>query len=274
MQDTSYLGVYSIGLPNAKGQMQKKMHFVWAEDSGTFCVQLLDGAFQPVGTKKSIGPVEFKKKYTHEPSVMAVPVNTGTKPWLHTPLLRASTPVQPSESVSEVARALASLHEQEIPEGSSPAKQTENYLRGFFGKALKRIKFPQERTAAINSLKTVAEVEEGIVPEHKFMFADFGVALRKNDLLELALACGKRVLALAPEDDHAHFNIARILFEMSQLEDAEQHLLTAQSMNPAETIYGKMLDYIQHERRRRLRPQKMSAASRKTTTGSQTRRKY
>lgn len=270
MQDTSYLGVYSIGLPNAKGQMQKKMHFVWAEDSGTFCVQLLDGAFQPVGTKKSIGPIEFKKKYTHEPSVLAVPVNTGIKPWLHTSPPRAGAPVQGSASGVEVAHALASLHEQAIPEGSSPAKQTENYLRGFFGKALRRIKFPKERTAAINSLKTVAEVEEGIVTEHKFMFADFGVALRKNDLLELALTCCKRVLLLAPEDDHAHFNIARILFEMNKLEDAEQHLLTAQGMNPAETIYGKMLDYIQHERRRHLRPQKMSTASRKTNTGSKT----
>lgn len=254
MQDTSYLGVYSTRLPNAKkGQTQKQMHFVWADTSGKFRVQALDGAFQPVGDKKLIGPAEFKRNYTHEPSVMAVPVNTG-QPWAD------SSAKQPKTSSSQLQMpGLA-------PDSKEPeAKQTENYLRNFFGKTLKRCRFPRERDAALNSLKTIIEVEEGIVPEHKFMFADFGIALRKNALLELSLACCKRVLDISPDDDHAHFNIARILFEMGQLDDAEQHLLTAQSINSDEGIYQKMLDYIQQERRRRFRPQKVSAAERTTT---------
>lgn len=249
MQDSSYLGVYSTLAPNATGQMQKRMHFVWSDESGKFHVQALDGAFQPVGIQKLIGPVEFKKNYTHEPGVMAVPVSSG-KPWLGGP---------PKQSVPSANKLqLPGL----APDSKEPeAKQTEDYLRDFFGKALKRARFARERNAALSSLKTLVEVEEGIVPEHKFMFTDFGIALRKNAQLELALACCKRVLDLSPEDDHAHFNTARILFEMNQLDDAEQHLLTAQSINGGETVYQKMLDYIQHERRRRFRPQKASAAT-------------
>lgn len=252
MQDSSYLGVYSTCAPNAKGHMQKRMHFVWSDDAGKFHVQTLDGAFQPVGIQKLIGPVEFKKNYTHEPTVLAMPVSTG-KPWL-------GGPEKQTQSTGKKLSLPGLAPDSKEPE----AKQTENYLRDVFGKTLKRARFARERNAALNSLKTLVEVEEGIVPEHKFMFTDFGIALRKNALLELALACSKRVLDLSPGDDHAHFNIARILFEMNQLDDAEQHLLTAQSINGNETTYQKMLDYIQQERRRRFRPQKASATGQPT----------
>lgn len=257
MQDSSYLGVYSTRVPNAKGHMQKRMHFVWSQESGKFHVQTLDSAFQPVGTQKLIGPVEFKKNYSHEPSVLAMPVSTS-KPWLGGPAKQVEAPVNKLQ-----VPGLA-------PDSKEPdAKQTENYLRDFFGKALKRARFARERTAALSSLKTLVEVEEGIVPEHKFMFTDFGIALRKNSQLELALACCKRVLDLSPGDDHAHFNIARILFEMNQLDDAEQHLLSAQGINGDEAVYQKMLDHIQQERRRRFRPQKASAtAQTKKSAGS------
>lgn len=253
MQDTSYLGVYSISLPNAKGQLQKRMHFVWAEDSGKFRLQALDSAFQPVGSTKLLGPAEFKKIYTHEPSILAVPVSKGA-PWRN--IAEKQSAPQPS-AVRGLVGDNAAPPTPEPPLGNAAAiKQTEEYLRDFFAKTLKRIRFSKERTAALSSLKTVIEVEEGIVQEHKFMFAEFGVALRKNDLLELSLACCKRVLDLSPDDDHAHFNIARIFVEMNQLDDAEQHVLTAQSLNPGEAVYQKMLDYLQLERRRRFRPQK------------------
>lgn len=258
MQDTSYLGVYSVCLPNARGQLQKRMHFVWAEDAGKYRVQALDGAFQPVGSKKLLGPVEFKKNYTHEPSILAVPVSAGT-PWRNIAGKQEEQfPQSPTVPGLAGDRAPTSAAPEAPPANAAASKQTEKYLRDFFAKTLKRVRFSKERSAALNSLKTVIEVEEGIVQEHKYMFADFGVALRKNDLLELALACCKRVLDLSPEDDHAHFNIARIFLEMDRLDDAEQHILTAQSLNSAESVYQKMLDHMQTERRRRYRPQKKS----------------
>lgn len=279
MHDTSYLGVYSIRLPNARGQMQKRMLFVWAEDSGKFRVQALDSAFQPVGAKKIIHPGEFKKNYVHEPSILAVPVSTSA-PWRsiagkkeegkeegkekgkeeekkieeekkaegHLPLSSAIPGLSKNAAIAPSSKA--------PPIDAAAVQQTETYLRDFFSKTLKRVRFSKDRTAALTSLKTVVEVEEGIVQEHKFMFADFGVALRKNDLLELALACCKRVLDLSPNDDHAHFNIARVFLAMNKHDDAEQHILTAQSINPSEIIYTKMLDHMQTERRRRSRPQK------------------
>lgn len=287
MHEKAYLGVYSTRIRDSKGQTQKKLHFVWSDETGGYCVQALDGAYQPVGAQKSVSAVVFKALYSHEPSVLAMPLGGRNNPLSSKAEVIAGSqkpaPDAPTRLTMGTMGAMGAMGKMGTPSAairSTPAKapppdtdqsdtdpaespatapeqikKTEDYLRGFFEKALKRSKRTGERTAAIEALKTVAEVEEGIVPAHKHMFADFGTSLRQNALLELALGCCKRVLELAPEDDHAHFNAARVLFDMNDLDGAEQHLLTAQSLDASEPVYAKMLDFIQKERRRRFKPQ-------------------
>lgn len=258
MHETSFLGVYSLRVENTKGNIPKTLYFVWSEDSGAFKVQLLNAAYQTVGDARVIGPATFKLKYVHEPSILAAPVNTN-KPWL-----TVGTPQMGNPG----GTGSASVHPTSssplpTPAGEGPTVQTERYLRDIFTKNIKRCSTIYDKKAAILSLKNIIAVEEGIVAEHKFMFADFGVALRKSNLLELSLSCCKRVLDLSPSDDHAHFNTARILFEMGEYVQAEHHLHHAQLLNPNEEIYQKMLDYIQLEQRRQWRPRKQAAVNNK-----------
>lgn len=264
MQETSFLGVYSLRVENAKGNIPKTLYFVWSEDSGTFKVQLLNAAYKTVGDKRAVGPATFKLKYVHEPSILAVPVNTS-KPWLNVgktqvgnPGGTGSAPLHPTSSTP-----LAT------PDDEGAVVQTERYMRDVFKKSIKQCSAIHDKKAAILSIKNIIAVEEGIVTEHKFMFADFGIALRKSNLLELSLSCCKRVLDLAPSDDHAHFNAARILFEMGMFGEATQHLLRAQLLNPTEKIYQKMLDHIQNEQRRQWRPQKQASVNQKNQSKRQ-----
>lgn len=260
MHDASFLGVYSLRVEQSIGNTHKKMYHVWAENSGTFLIQMLDGAHQPVGEKKSIGPATFKTKYIPESSVVADSAGVGKK------LLTGGKPeaaVQTTHSAVPLRAPTFTPTSPFVPPNESPEQQTERYLRSVFTTSIKRCRSIHDKKAAISSIRNIIEVEEGIVTEHKFMFADFGIALRKNNLLDLSLSCCKRVLELAPGDDHAHFNAARILFEMGEFIDAEQHLLKAQILNPEEGIYQKMLDYMRQEQRRRWRPQKLSAVQRK-----------
>lgn len=268
MHDASFLGVYSLRVDAPKGHMPKKLYFVWAESSGTFLIQMLNGAYQPVGEKKSIGPATFKLKYTHEATDLAVPVSTE-KPWI------TGGTLQKAEKATKVALApqgpsrTAPKVPAKISPPARPEQVTEQYLRDVFAKSIKRCHSVHDKKAAIAALQNIIEVEEGIVAEHKFMFTDFGIALRKSNLLELSLNCCKRVLELAPDDDHAYFNAARILSEMGEFADAEQHVLKAQLMNPHEGVYQLLLDYIQVERRRRWRPQKQAVENRKNQTKRQ-----
>ena len=127
----------------------------------------------------------------------------------------------------------------------------ENDLRAHFGTLLLKIRRDGDLQNALRSLQDIAEVEEGIVPEHKYMFAEFGINLRKGKLPEVALAHAKRVLSLAPGDSHAHFNIARIYHVLGKLDEAEQHLLSALEFSPDLEYARDFLAYIGKERRQK-----------------------
>ena len=258
VQGKTYLGVYSIRAKDAAAR--KRLFFVWADGDGGYIVQLLDGAYRPTGPLRSVNFTLFQGQFVYEPSILVAPLSVGQ-----------GTDAEPGARDDRTDGLPPPMDAPASPSPSQPsgnaasdAKEVENYLRSHFNKAMRRIKRPEERTAALESLKTLADVEEGIVPEHKHMFTDFGITLRKNELLELALSCSRRVLDLSPDDDHAHFNIARILYEMGRVDDAEQHLLAALDLAPDAIVCIKMLKYIQKQRRLRGKPQRTVPGSRRS----------
>ncbi|WP_394027345.1 tetratricopeptide repeat protein [Desulfovibrio falkowii] len=134
------------------------------------------------------------------------------------------------------------------PEAARKAKMTESKLRETFRQALLRLKRPRERQGALKALEQLAETTEDICTAHKHMFRDFGVRLRQSAHPDLALLFSRKVVQLAPDDDHAHFNLARILCMLGQYDDAAAHIRTAMSMNSDKSLYFRMLVYIRKEK--------------------------
>ncbi len=127
------------------------------------------------------------------------------------------------------------------------AKMTETRLRETFRQTLLRLKRPRERKAALTALEQLAQSTEDICVAHKHMFKDFGVSLRQNSQPALALLFSRRVVELAPNDDHAHFNLARILCLVGQFDEAAAHVRTAMNMGGEEPLYFRMLVHIRKE---------------------------
>ena len=114
---------------------------------------------------------------------------------------------------------------------------------------LLRLQFPSgltfgPRKAALLALEQLAQTKDGIIPAHKHMFRDFGVRLRQNSQPDLALLFSRKAVELAPEDDHAHFNLARILCSLGLYDEAATHIGTALSMSSGEPLYFKLLEHI------------------------------
>jgi hypothetical protein len=84
----------------------------------------------------------------------------------------------------------------------------------------------------LDSLRDIARVNKGIVTEHKYMFADFGVRLRKEDLPEIGLMHAMRALSLAPDDAHACFNVAYICWILGRIGETKRHLVLALQYDP------------------------------------------
>lgn len=222
MGKRTFLGVYSSGNKEFSGA-RRRLFFVWDNGQGSYDVQRISADFKPVDLIQTLPPRRFKDQYTPEPDITA----------------------QPEGELQVIAP---------LPEGvpfSPGAEEVETTLRAHFRKALLRCRRPADREAAMKALHTLAEVEEGIEAQHKHMFADFGISLRRERQHTLALVFCKRVLALAPHDDHAHFNAARVLMDIGDVDGAEQHILTAMDMNPANRIYERMLSHLKRQRRRK-----------------------
>ena len=127
----------------------------------------------------------------------------------------------------------------------------ESKLRETFRQTLLRLKRPRERKAALLALEQLAQTKDGIIPAHKHMFRDFGVRLRQNSQPDLALLFSRKAVELAPEDDHAHFNLARILCSLGLYDEAATHIGTALSMSSGEPLYFKLLEHIRELKRTR-----------------------
>ncbi len=207
--DKKFLGVYS----RRANDGSKTLYFVWTKNN-LYSVQKLDKAFNPIDLLRTIDSMSFKSMFTHEPGLKQIPsAKKGAAPRTH------------------------------LDDILSP-ENIENTMRSQFQKTLSRVKREGLNEMTALSLQTLAQVEEGIVPEHKHMFAEFSTQLRKGQHLEQALAFCKRTISLSPTDDHAHFNAARVLMDMGNFDDAEQHLLTAHVINPRNKVHDKALKHI------------------------------
>ncbi len=208
--EMEFIGVYSRIL-----QRTRTYFYVWKRGA-SYSVQRLDKQFNPVDIRKTIDGRNFHTLFTHEPEMKNKP---------------GSVKLDTAQKVKE------------MPKGS----QVEDTLREHFRKAMVKLRRSGGKESALQAIHTLMEVEEGITAEHKHMFMDFGVDMRKNELLEEALAFCNRSITLAPNDDHIHFNTARVLMDMRRYDEAEQHILTAQLINDNK-IYQKTLEHIERMR--------------------------
>ena len=234
MRNPRFLGVYSRKIQQNSGQQRTRLYFVWAVSPEDFAVQELDAALLPKAAAQAVKKNVFEANFRLEPSILAVPVSTPDMR-----LLAKSPPPARKAEADDVS--LLRL------EKARRAKQLENDMRNNFRKAISALSRPRDRQGALAAIEQLVRLKEGIVPAHKQMFRDFGVSLRKKKLLDLALASSTRVLELSPDDDHAHFNIARIYALLGAYGKALVHVERAMSIDGDEPVYSRLRAHIQRE---------------------------
>ena len=258
MRQPRYLGVYSERPGAGASRSGKKGHaprfFVWELSPADYAIQELDGALEPNSRVRLISAGRLQSGFQLEPSILVAPI---TLPDI------ANAERVPETADTASPRKAAELNDDTLREleNARRTKPGANDVRGSFRQALRGLGRPREREAALAALEQIAGTTDGIVPAHKHMFRDFGVTLRKKDLPDIALRCGMRVLELSPDDDHGHFNLARILCALGAWDQAAAHVEKAMSLDSAEPVYPRMLAHIRRESRR---PAGTARAAKKT----------
>ena len=80
--------------------------------------------------------------------------------------------------------------------------------------------------------------------EHKHLFNEFGINLRKNKMLAQSVEYYQRALQLTANDENLHMNLARVLLETKDMDGCLEHLFTALELAPRHEISLKFLAWL------------------------------
>ena len=290
---TQFIGVYSSqNSADGEKSKKKELFFVWQQyQKGlpSFLLQEIDGAFTPCGKLRRADKSTIDLFFKFEPNILAQPISQPDLSSLEEPKARDTLPplfppqdlpgqkpqkplesTKPSKEPPKETPAAPPLQrpQKKEPERPKPvvtgprgpvtsanfvARAQEKLLRNSFEEAFEKLHMPEERTRALKAIKKIADQKKGIVPEHKHMFRDFSVTMRKEHLPEIALQFASRSVDLAPNDDHAHFNLARIFMILARYDDAIKELNKALELPITEDdghVYKKLLRHVERERER------------------------
>ncbi len=107
----------------------------------------------------------------------------------------------------------------------------ENNVRANFGLGLTYMDRGETAKAA-DLFKRIVKLDAAFSPEHKHLFNEFGISLRKSGLLDQAVDYYLRALRLTNEDEHLHYNIARAYHAQGDLRESRSHLDKGLRLNP------------------------------------------
>jgi Flp pilus assembly protein TadD len=209
----------SVGWGSTKSKSTStSYYFVKEEEDGTFTVQALNDNHVPMGETTSLSKQELMRDYSPEPAVYVEKV---------IPALRA---LSRAIARGERHRAEGQFNSAEY-EFLGALNLDEDNVRATFGLGLTYMD-SGETDKAHQVFEKLVGMDAAFTAEHKHMFNEFGISLRKSGLLDQARDYYARALELSPLDENLHYNMARTLFLLGDRAGTKTHLARALELNP------------------------------------------
>jgi len=211
--------------------VQKSYWFANELEDGRIEIQPLNKNYVPSGPKRIITKEELLEKFIPEPEFYTYEVYPRIRE-LNKTIARADRHRMRGETYSaefEYKKAL---------------KVDEENIRANFGLGLTYLDRGDTEKAQ-NIFERLVKLDAAFEKEHKHLFNEFGIKLRKNKMYRQCLEYYKRALELAPEDDHLLYNIARCYFEMKDYSKCKEYLEKALELNPELEEAKKFMEYLQ-----------------------------
>lgn len=204
-----------------------------SDDSGnrTFQVQPLNSNNIPTGKKSTISLDELLRDYTPEVDYYQTQVFPKMKE-LDTTLTRA-------EKQREEGAYYSAQFDYEKALGFD-----EQNVRANFGLGLTYMARGDTEKAA-DVFKRVVTLEAAFSSEHKHLFNEFGISLRKSRLFDQAVEYYTRALEMTIDDENLYYNIARAYYERGDRDECKEHLEKALQINPSFEAAKQFLEFLE-----------------------------
>ncbi|MBU1612259.1 MAG: tetratricopeptide repeat protein [Proteobacteria bacterium] len=220
------LGIFSvqkamkIGTGTTSKRVQQTFYyFVYNEDEKRVAIQPMGDNYTPIGNKRVIDREELMAEYLPEPSI-----------WQEKALPRMRE-VTKSVARGDKFRKRGETFTAEMEYGKA-IKLDERNVRANFGIGLVFIA-RGEKEKAHEVFERVVSIEAAFEEEHKHLFNEFGINLRKSGMFDDAIDYYKRSMEISPSDENLHLNLARAYYEKGDLAQASVYVDSALKLNPA-----------------------------------------
>jgi tetratricopeptide (TPR) repeat protein len=101
-----------------------------------------------------------------------------------------------------------------------------------------------EATKAKDILGRIVGLDAAFAPEHKHLFNEFGISLRKSRMVDQSIEYYTRALTMTETDENLHYNAARAYFDKGDLQKCREHLDRALALNPAHEEVAKFIEFL------------------------------
>ena len=217
------------------GTTQRKMvykgfYFIEQDENGAIECQPLNAHYVPSGQKRKISLEELIEKFSPEPEFYLNSVYPKMQELQRT--------LGNAETHRAKGETFAAEHEYH-----AVLKVDEENVRANFGIGLTYLQ-RGENNKADDIFERLVKLDAAFEPEHKHMFNDFGINLRKAKMYQQAVTYYSRALEMTSNDENLHVNVARALFETKDIDGCVAHLCKALDLAPKHEQATKFLLWL------------------------------
>lgn len=211
--------------------------FVYAEeqDDGRVAIWRLSRNFIPTGSRRIIPKERLLAEYLPEPSIYINKV---------VPVMRS---LEDSVSTADRHRRRQEYFAAEL-EYRNVLRLDADHVKATFGLGLTYLERQEKQNADI-VFRKIMRIEAAFTQEHKHLFNDFGIKMRKLGMYDEAMRYYTRAFRLCRTDEHLLYNMARTLYEKGRLASSRMMLAKALRLRPTFPEGKAFLAYLDSRQR-------------------------
>ncbi|MFW5487842.1 MAG: tetratricopeptide repeat protein [Desulfovibrio sp.] len=203
-------------------------------DEGSLEIQPLNRNYIPSGPKRKVSKDDFLQKFSPEPEFYVTTVFPKMKELTQT------------IERGEKHRKQGASYSAEFEFGQAVKVDEEN-VRANFGLGLTYMD-RGEKGKANDIFERLVKLDAAFEKEHKHLFNDFGINLRKNRMFDQAIEYYERALKLTQQDEHLYCNIARAYYEKGDIRKCVDNLKKAVKLNSEMEEVRQFWDYLHRKK--------------------------
>lgn len=209
--------------------VQKTFWFI--EQHGTVIdCQPLNANYVPSGAKRKITMDELIAKFSPEPEFYMNSVFPKMQ--------EMQRSIDSGDDHRERGESFAAEYEY-----ARALKVDEENVRANFGIGLTYLERGDEQKAQ-DIFERLVKLDGAYEQEHKHLFNEFGISLRKNKMLKQSLEYYQRALQLSQSDENLYMNMARLLLETKDMDGCIENLAKALELAPRHELSLKFLAWM------------------------------